>query len=160
MLLAKHCNKSWRSLECGVAQGNTFPIELGGSAVKRKRVVVDRLGEYHIDASCTAQSPRCSSCGKPITKSHGPCKASVIAPLPILDRRVCLHVPWPRFVCTDCANTTTSLRPNWVHTTGQKTVAYENFVRKCLINATAQDVAEKLRSPEESVEGIVERRIA
>jgi hypothetical protein len=47
-----------------------------------------------------------------------------------------------------------------VHTTGQKTVAYENFVRKCLINATAQDVAEKLRSPEESVEGIVERRIA
>jgi hypothetical protein len=34
--------------EFGVAQGNTFPIELGLSAVKIKRVVVDRLGDYHL----------------------------------------------------------------------------------------------------------------
>ena len=40
------------------------------------------------------------------------------------------------------------------------TVAYENFVLKCLINSTAKDVAEKLRSTEDIVEGIVERRIA
>ena len=33
--------------EFGVAQGNTFPIELGLSDVKIKRVVVDRLGDYH-----------------------------------------------------------------------------------------------------------------
>ena len=48
MLLAKQCNKSWSRLEFGVAQGNTFPIELGLSDVKIRRVVVDRLGEYHI----------------------------------------------------------------------------------------------------------------
>ena len=160
MLLAKQCNKSWSSLECGVAQGNTFPIELGLSDVKIKRVVVDRLGEYHIYASCTAKSTSCASCGKLITKSHGHCKESVIEHLPILDRRVFIHVQWPRFVCTDCANKTTSFRPNWVNTTGQMTVAYENFVLKCLINSTAKDVAEKLRSTEDIVEGIVERRIA
>jgi len=40
------------------------------------------------------------------------------------------------------------------------TVAYENVVLKCLINSTAKDVAEKLRSTEDSVEGIVERRMA
>jgi transposase len=160
MLLAKQCNRSWSSLEFGVAQGNTFPIELGLSDVKIKRVVVDRLGEYHIYASCTAKSTRCSRCGKPITKSHGHCKESVIEHLPILDRRVFIHVQWPRFVCTDCADKTTSFRPNWVNTTGQMTVAYENFVLKCLINSTAKDVAEKLRSTEDIVEGIVERRIA
>src|SRR6266478_2560012 len=133
MLLAKQYNKSWSSLEFGVAQGNTFPIELGLSDVKIRRVVVDRLGEYHIYASCTAKSTSCSSCGKPITKSHGHCKESVIEHLPILDRRVFIHVQWPRFVCTDCANKTTSFRPNWVNTTGQMTVAYGN----CSTNTSA-----------------------
>jgi len=146
--------------EFGVAQGNTFPIELGLSDVKIKRVVVDRLGDYHLYASCTARSTCCSRCGKPITKSHGHCKESVIEPLPILDRRVFIHVPWSRFVCIDCDNKTTSFRPNWVNTTGQMTVAYENVVRKCLINSTAKEVAEKLRNTEDLVEGIVERRIA
>ncbi len=143
-----------------MAQGNTFPIELGLSDVKIKRVVVDRLGDDHLEASCTARSTSCPSCGKPLTKAHGHCKESVIEPLPIVDRRVFIHVQWPRFVCTDCDDTTTSWRPNWVHTTGQMTVAYDNFVRKCLIHSTAKDVAEKLRSTDDSVAGSVERRMA
>ena len=139
---------------------STFPVELGLSDIKIKRVEVDRCGDYHIHVSCTVRQTRCSSCGKAISKSHGHCKASVIEHLPILDRRVFIHAKWPRFLCSDCDDKTTSFRPHWVNATGQMTVAYETFVLKCLINSTAKDVAEKLRITEDIVEGIVDRRIA
>jgi transposase len=122
-------------------------------------VEVDRLGDYHIYAACTARSTRCPRCGQTPTKSHGHGKESVIEHLLILDHKVFIHVNWPRFVCTDCEDTTTSFKPTWVNTTGQMTVAYENFVLKCLITSTAKDVAEKLRSTADIVEGIVDRRI-
>jgi hypothetical protein len=112
---------------------STFPVELGLSDIKIKRVEVDRFGDYHIHVSCTVRQTRCSSCGKAISKSHGQCKASVIEHLPILDRRVFIHAKWPRFLCSDCDDKTTSFRPHWVNATGQMTVAYETFVLKCLI---------------------------
>ncbi|MFQ5799218.1 MAG: ISL3 family transposase [Bacteroidota bacterium] len=143
-----------------MAKGSTFRVELGLSDIKVKRVEVDHIGDYHISVSCTAIRTRCSRCGKVISTSHGHCKASVIEHLPILDCRVFIHVKWPRFICADCDDKTTSFRPNWVNATGQMTVAYEDYVLKCLINTTAKDVAEKLRITEDIVEGLVDRRIA
>lgn len=138
----------------------TFHVELKLSDIKVKSVKVDHIEDYHIYVSCTAVQTRCSSCGKVISTSHGQCKESVIEHLPILDCKVFIHVKWPRFICTDCDDTTTSFRPHWVNKTGQMTVAYEDYVLKYLINSTAKDVAEKLSITEDIVEGIVDRRIS
>lgn len=136
-----------------------FAIDLGLSAIKIKRVTIDEAGNYHIDAACTAISSICSKCGKSIKKSCGQCEETTIEHLPILDKRVYIHVKWPRFKCSDCDNATTSFRPNWLNETGQYTIEFEKYVLKSLINTTIKDTSEKLNLTEEIVEGMVNRNI-
>ncbi len=137
-----------------------FSIDLNLSSIKIKRTTIDSNGDYHIYVSCTATSAQCHKCGKIITKSHGQCKESIIEHLPILDKRVFIHVKWPRFECDKCDNNpTSSFKPKWLNDTGTLTRAYENFFLKFLINSTIKDVSEKLLTTEEVIEGVIDRNI-
>ena len=135
-------------------------IDLKLNSIKVKKVTIDSNGDYHIYVSCTATNTSCYLCGKKITKSHGQCNESRIEHLPILDQRVFIHVKWPRFKCDECDdNPTTSFKPNWLNDTGSLTREYENYCLKFLINTTIKDVAEKLSTTEEVIEGIIYRNI-
>lgn len=137
-----------------------FAIDLSLSGIKIKEVKIDSSGDYHIYVSCTATKTKCEKCGRTTNKAHGHCQESTIEHLPILDKRVFIHVKWPRFICTYCENNkTTSYRPPWLNGNGQKTTAYEDYALKWLINSTIKDVAEKLRTTEEVIEGIIDRKI-
>jgi len=139
---------------------SNFKIELGLSNVKIKSVKIDDCGDYHIYVSCMATKSVCHTCGKNIHNVHGHCQESIIEHLPILERRVFLHVKWPRFKCPSCdGNPTTSFRPPWLNDNGQQTISYEDYCLKWLINSTIKDVAEKLKTTEEVIEGIISRRI-
>ena len=136
----------------------SIPLRL--SDIKIKKMTIDENNDYHIYAACTSTSSVCHRCGKVILRSHGQCKESVIEDLPIQECRVFIHVKWPRFICTDCdEGPTSSFHPTWLSDNGEHTKRYEDFVLKNLINSTAKDVAEKLRTTEEVVEGIVNRNI-
>ncbi len=135
-----------------------FSIDLGLDSIKIKSVERNNLGDYHIHVSCSAKNAKCPGCGKSLTKSHGQCKETMVEHLPILDKRVFIHVMWPRFYCSDC-DSTTSFHPEWLNETGTMTTLLENYILKCLINSTVKDVAEKLALTEDVVEGIVDRRI-
>jgi len=87
-----------------MAKKTKLSIDLGLSSIKIKKVEIDSHGDYHIYASCTARSTICHKCGARITKSHGQCGESIIEHLPILDRRVFIHIKWPRFKCDNCDN--------------------------------------------------------
>jgi transposase len=134
-------------------------IDLGLDDIKVKQVSTDEQGNYHIHVACTATKGICSSCAAPVHRSHGHCQESIIEHIPILEKRVFIHVRWPRFVCPDCNDKTTSFRPCWLNKTGNKTIAFEHYVLKNLINSTASDVAGKLQITEETVDGIVNRNI-
>ncbi len=137
-----------------------FTIELGLSDIKIKSIQIDELGDYHIYVSCMATKTVCHKCGKTITKVHGHCEETVIEHLPILERRVFIHVKWPRFKCPDCDNNpTTSFKPTWLSGNGQQTIPYEDYCLKWLINSTIKDVADKLKTTEEIIEGILFRRV-
>jgi len=137
-----------------------FSIELNLSHIKIKSVKVDKFGDYHIYVSCTATKTVCHKCQKTISKVHGHCEESVIEHLPILDQRVFIHVKWPRFKCPYCDNNpTTSFRPPWLSGNGQQTIPYEDYCLKWLINSTIKDVADKLKTTEEIIEGILSRRV-
>jgi len=139
---------------------SSFKIELGLSNIKIKSVKIDECGDYHIYVSCTAIKTVCHKCGKNIHNGHGHCQESVIEHLPILERRVFIHVKWPRFTCPSCdGNPTTSFRPPWLSDNGQQTIPYEDYCLKWLINSTIKDVADKLKTTEEVIEGIISRRI-
>ena len=139
---------------------SSFKIELGLSNIKIKSVRIDERGDYHIYVSCTAIKTVCHTCGKNIHNGHGHCQESVIEHLPILERRVFIHVKWPRFTCPYCdGNPTTSFRPPWLSDNGQQTIPYEDYCLKWLINSTIKDVADKLKTTEEVIEGIISRRV-
>lgn len=140
---------------------SSFSIDLGLSYIKIKKTTKDELGNYHIYVSCTATKTVCQRCGKDISKVHGHCTESIIEHLPILDRRVFIHVKWPRFKCPYCDNdnSTTTFRPPWLGSNGQQTTAYEDYCLKWLINSTIKDVAEKLRTTEDRIEAIVLKKV-
>ncbi len=74
--------------------------------------------------------------------------------------KVFIHVKWPRFKCPYCDNhPTTSFKPPWLGGNGELTLEYENNALKWLINSTIKDVALKLKTTEEVIEGIVSRRV-
>lgn len=133
-------------------------IDLNLSDIKIKSIKQDATGHYHIYVSCTANTGQCTQCGKKLSKSHGQCEESVIEHLPILEKRVFIHVRWPRFMCEDCG-VTSAFRPGWLNTTGQMSLAFEDYVLKSLINSTIKDVSEKLRLTEDAIQGIANRRI-
>ncbi|MFK7847001.1 MAG: ISL3 family transposase [Rhodothermales bacterium] len=136
-----------------------FAIDLGLSDVKIKRVTQNEQGSYHIYVSCIARQGHCSQCDKPLTRSHGQCKETTIEHIPILEQRVFIHVHWPRFSCPDCDNKTSCFHPNWLNKTGNKTIPFEHYVLKLLINSTVKDVATKLKLTEDIVESILHRQI-
>ncbi len=139
---------------------SSFKIELGLSNITIKSVKTDDVGDYHIYVSCTAIKTVCHICGKTIHHGHGQCQESVIEHLPILERRVFIHVKWPRFTCPFCnGKPTTSFKPPWLSKNGQQTIPYEDYCLKWLINSTIKDVAEKLTTTEEIIEGIISRRV-
>ncbi|MCP3679545.1 MAG: ISL3 family transposase [Gammaproteobacteria bacterium] len=143
-----------------MAKKTKIGVDLGLSSIKIKQVTIDSNDDYHIYVSCTATDTRCHKCGKKITASHGQCNETIIEHLPILDRRVFIHVKWPRFQCSDCDdNPTTSFRPEWLNDTGELTKAYENYALRFVINSTIKDASEKLGTTEEVIEGIINRNI-
>jgi len=134
-------------------------IDLALDDIKIKQMLVDEQGHYHIHVSCTVTTGACSHCHRRLHQTHGHCQESVIEHIPILEKRVFIHVRWPRFICPDCAQKTTSFHPQWLNKTGNKTIAFENYVLKQLINSTVSDVSLKLQLTHETVEGIVNRHI-
>ena len=69
-----------------------FIIDLKLSSIKIKNITTDSEGDYHIDASCTANHATCHKCKNKITHAHGQCKETIIEHLPVLDQRVFIHV--------------------------------------------------------------------
>ena len=136
-----------------------FLIDLGLADIKVKHVSQDVSGNYHLDIICTAKSTVCSKCKALISQPCGYCKETIIEHLPILEKRVFLHVKWPRFKCHSCDGTSTSFHPDWLNKTGQKSLGFENYILKSLINSTIKDVAERTGLTEETVEGILNRRV-
>ncbi|MCP4990378.1 MAG: ISL3 family transposase [Colwellia sp.] len=141
-----------------MAKKTNLSIDLRLSSIKIRQVTIDSHDDYHLYVSCTTTSAQCHKCGKKITASHGQCNESIIEHLPIFERRVFIHVKWPRFRCSDCA-TTTSFKPEWLNDTGELTKAYENYCLKFVINSTIKDASEKLSTTEEVIEGVINRTI-
>ncbi|NOY74106.1 MAG: hypothetical protein GXP14_17360, partial [Gammaproteobacteria bacterium] len=109
--------------------------------------------------ACTTTVGTCPHCNRRLHQTHGHCQESLIEPIPILEKRVLIHVRWPRFVCPDCHQKTTSFHPQWLNKTGNKTIVFEHYVLKQLIHSTVSDVSVKLQLTNETVEGIVNRHI-
>ena len=119
-----------------------------------------KQGDYHISVSNTNKGTHCRKCGKFIEKFHGYDKEIVLRHLPILDNEVYIHIKPQRFQCPYCSDKpTTTQKSSWYTARSPYTIAYEEYLLRCLINTTIEDVSIKENIGYESMMGVLKRHI-
>ena len=118
-------------------------------------------GDWAITVASIQVGTRCRKCGRAITEMHGRDEEITLRHLPILGRRVYLHLRPKRYRCMQCEGTpTTTQTLSWYEAKSPHTKAYEQYLLVQLVHATIEDVSIKEALGAKAVEGIVDRWIS
>jgi transposase len=118
-------------------------------------------GELHITLESSLSYGYCRKCGQKLTKLHSYDAWVKVHHLPILGHAVFVHYRPKRYVCPDCdGKPTTTQQLAWHEPNSPHTKAYDEYLLRCLINSTVQDVSTKERIGYDAVEGVLERCLA
>lgn len=119
-----------------------------------------KQGDYHISVTNSNTGTHCRKCGKFIVKFHGYDKEIVLRHLPILDNKVYIHIKPQRFQCPYCLDKpTTTQKSSWYTARSLYTTTYEEYLLRCLINSTIEDVSIKENIGYESMMGVLKRHV-
>lgn len=136
----------------------SFPIDLPDVIVIKTEI--NKRGDYIITVESTVQQIECRKCGREIEQMHGHGSWITLRHLPILGHDVWIRIRPKRYQCRYCDNhPTTTERPGWYDRKSPHTRAYDEYLLKCLINSTVEDVSHKEDVGYDAVEGTLERRI-
>ena len=115
----------------------------------------------HIQIESTRKDARCERCGRKITTFHGYGDWVTVQHLPSFGQKVFIHYRPKRYECPYCDNhPTTRQQLSWHMPNSPHTKAYDEYLLRCLVNSTVQDVSTKERLGYDAVEGVLERCIA
>jgi len=139
---------------------SAFLVDLNLPETEIIKTEKDKFGDILITIRTTEDSVACRVCGKRIYKRHASDRDRKLKHLPVLgDQTFIIYSP-NRYICEDCEDhPTTTVKPSWHSTNGSHTTAYENHLLMEMVNSTIADVAVKECSTEESILGVVERRV-
>jgi transposase len=115
----------------------------------------------HIEVESTLNGARCERCGRIISRFHGYGDWVEVQHLPSFGRRVFIRYRPKRYECPYCDNhPTTRQQLKWHEPHSPHTKAYDEYLLRCLVNSTVQDVSTKERLGYDAVAGVIERYIA
>lgn len=136
----------------------SFPLDIPD--VRVLKTEINKRGDYIITVESTGKPVECRECGREIEQSHGTGRWITLRHLPILGHEVWIRIRPKRYKCPYCDNhPTTTERPSWYDRKSPHTKAYDDYLLKCLINSTVEDVSHKEMVGYDAVEGTLERRI-
>lgn len=136
----------------------SFPLDLPDVTVLKTEM--NKRGDYIITVESSKQQIECRECGREIEQFHGYGRWITLRHLPILGHVVWIRIRPKRYQCSYCDNQpTTTERPSWYERKSPHTKAYDDYLLKCLINSTVEDVSHKEMVGYDAVEGTLERRI-
>jgi transposase len=123
---------------------------------------VEIQGEsVHIKVESTLKYAYCHQCGRKIRAFHGYGEWVTVQHLPSFGRPVFIHYRPKRYECPYCDNhPTTRQQLKWHEPNSPHTKAYDEYLLRCLVNSTVQDVSTKERLSYGAVEGVLERCLA
>ena len=105
---------------------------------------IDKEGNIILDVVSKNTNSTCHKCGKPATKRDGTAPARLIRHLSILDTPVYLRITPIRYSCEYCDDhPTTTEQYDWCDRNASTTKGLEDYIMRCLINSTIEDVAKK-----------------
>ena len=136
----------------------SFPLDLPN--VRVVQTETNKRGDYIITVESTLNSTSCHQCGREIKQSHGHGRWITLRHLPILGHVVWIRIRPKRFECPYCDNhPTTTQQLSWYDTKSPHTRAYNDYLLKCLINSTVEDVSHKEDVGYDAVAGVIARRV-
>lgn len=137
----------------------TIPLDI--PEVQVIKAELTPRGEWAITVESTREGTRCRKCGREITDLHGRDEGITLRHLPILGRRVYLHLRPKRYRCAGCeGGPTTTQELSWYEAKSPHTKAYEQYLLVQLVHATIADVSIKEALGAKAVEGVVDRWIS
>lgn len=133
-------------------------IPLAIEDVNVLKVEASQSGDLHITLESSLKYGYCRKCGQKLTKLHGYDGWVKVQHLARFGRAVFLHDRPKRFECPDCDGQPTTTQPlAWHEPNSPHTRAYDEYLLRCLINSTVQEVSTKERLSYDSVEGVMDR---
>jgi len=136
----------------------SFPLDIPD--VRVLKTEMNKRGDYVITVESTITYTGCRKCGRKIEQVHGYGHWLTLRHLPILDHPVWIRIRPRRYKCPYCDNhPTTSQTHSWHEAKSPHTRAYDNYLLKCLINSTIEDVSRKEDVGYDAVEGALDRCI-
>lgn len=119
-----------------------FSIPLDISSLKIISQRVDSKGNIVITVESKCDKTTCHNCGKDATKRYGHGSIMEFRHTSVFDQPVIIRIKPVRYQCEHC-NSTTSEQYDWVAKGGKVTKGLEEYIMRCLINSTIQDVSRK-----------------
>jgi transposase len=136
----------------------SFPLDIPD--VRVLKTETNKRGDYIITVESTIKHTECHKCGRKIEQVHGYGHWITLRHLPILGQVVWIRIRPRRYKCPHCDNhPTTTQTTSWHDTKSTHTRAYNDYLLKCLINSTVEDVSRKDDVGYDAVEGALDRRI-
>ncbi len=136
----------------------SVPLDLDNVEVLKVEVEGEAI---HIHVESTLKYARCERCGRKIMTFHGYGDWVKLQHLPSFGRKVFIHYRPKRYECPYCDHhPTTRQQVTWHEPNSPNTKAYDEYLLRCLVNSTVQDVSTKERIGYDVVEGVLDRCIA
>ena len=120
----------------------------------------DKKGNIILDVVSKNTHSTCHKCGKPATKRNGTAPIRLIRHLPIFDTPVYLRITPIRYSCDNCDDhPTTTEQYDWCDRNASTTKGLEDYLMRCLINSTIEDVSRKERIGQKVMQSILNRQV-
>lgn len=136
----------------------TLPLDI--KSLELISQTLDSKGNIVLTVKSKCDKTTCHKCGKDATKRYGYGAVMEIKHTSVFDIPVILKIKPVRYECDDCDNhTTTTEKYDWVAEGGKITKGLEEYILRCVINSTIQDVARKERMPYSTISTVLSHRI-
>jgi transposase len=120
----------------------------------------DKSNNIVIDVVSKNTNSTCHKCGKPATRRNGKAPERVIRHLPIFDNPVYLRITPIRYSCEYCDDhPTTTEQYDWCDRNASTTKGLEDYLMRCLIHSTIEDVAKKDNVGQKVLQGVLDRQV-
>ena len=136
----------------------TLPLDIGSLEIISQ--TIDTKGNiiFTVESKCTKTT--CHKCGKDATKRCGYSAPIEVRYTSILDTPVILRIKPVRYECKHCDDrTTTTEKYDWIAEGGKITKGLEEYLLRCVINSTIQDVSRKERISYKTVQTMLDNLV-
>lgn len=122
-----------------------FTLSLDIDSLKITSQTLDSKGNIIFNVVSTKSGTPCHKCGKLAAKMSGYGETIMVQHLSILDTPVYLRITKVRYECAFCEDhPRTSEQYDWCARKSKTTKALDNYINRCVINSTIEDVAKKI----------------